>query len=242
MEEALADRFFDFLYLLKSECGTFVRVVDDANDEKWKYVQVAHETFYNFITSEASANNEFHVSLSESHGEIALILLRYLSNHDFGSQLTDGSFTGREDGHAAEVREKFPLLQYAATMWSVHVRQSWGSSEQINTALKEFLTQGPLLLWIEALVTFSQLPALSRSMEDVLVWTAIRAPIAKIDSDLFEIWARDISRLCTEFSKTITEYPNCIHNMLFDLFPSPSLFYDRYKTGVAQCLAMPPLR
>jgi hypothetical protein len=124
VEEALADRFFDFLYLLKSECGTFVRIVDDANDEKRKYVQVAHETFYNFITSEASANNEFHVSLPESHGEIALILLRYLSNHDFGSQLTDGSFTGREDGHVAEVREKFPLLQYAATMWSVHVRQS----------------------------------------------------------------------------------------------------------------------
>ena len=233
VEEALADKFFDFMYLLKSECGTFVRIVDDANNQERKHVQVSHETFYNFITSEASANDEFHVSLPESHGDIALILLRYLSNHNFGLQLTEGAFTGREDYHAAEIQGKFPLLQYAATKWSVHVRQSEGSSERINSALKEFLTRGPLLVWIEALATFNQLSALSQSMDDVLVWTKTSTSIGKIDSELFEVWARDISRLCTESSNTITEYPNCVHKMLFDFFPSPSLFYDRYRSAVA---------
>src|ERR1700738_2911399 len=61
VEETLKDRFFDFLYLLMSECGTFVRIVDFPNDDDRKYVQVAHETFRDFIISETSSNEELHV-------------------------------------------------------------------------------------------------------------------------------------------------------------------------------------
>lgn len=231
VEETLKDRFFDFLYLLRSECGTFVRIVDFPNDDDRKYVQVAHETFRDFITSDTSSNEEFHVPLPDSHAEIAIILLRYLSTADFGTQLTPGDFSERTDEQAVSILQRFPLLKYAASKWSLHVLQS-SKVEELNIAVKEFLTRGPLLLWIETLAIFGQLPVLSRSTDDILKWTQTHTT-SDIDSEIFHTWARDITRLCTESSNTLTEYPNCIHNMLFDLFPSPSLFYDRYKSGVA---------
>jgi len=235
VEETLKDRFFDFLYLLRSECGTFVRIVDFPNDDDQKYVQVAHETFRDFITSETSSNEEFHVSLPDSHSEIALILLRHLSTYDFGTQLTSETFSERTDDQAVSLLHQFPLLKYAASKWSLHVLQSSTEKtkvEELSLAVKEFLSRGPLLLWIEALAIFGQLPALSRSKDDILKWAQTHNA-SDTASDMFQTWARDITRLCTESSNTLTEYPNCIYNMLFDLFPSPSLFYDRYKSGVA---------
>src|SRR6202035_4505591 len=106
-------------------------------------------------------------------------------HHTCGLQLTDGNFTKREDAHAENIRHKFPLLRYASTKWSVHVRLSKDSSGRLLIALKEFLTEGPQLLWIEALATFGQMPsALSRSMDDVLAW-ANTAAIENNDSQLF---------------------------------------------------------
>jgi hypothetical protein len=70
VEETLSERFYEFSHLLKSECGTFISLVSDTNDSQKTYVRVAHETFRDFITTNASIDEEFHVSLDESHCEM----------------------------------------------------------------------------------------------------------------------------------------------------------------------------
>ena len=240
VEETLDDRLFDLLRLLKSECGAFIRLVEDTNNPEQKYVEVAHQTFRDFITSDASLHEEFHISLPDSHGRIASTLLRYLSKHDFRSRLISGKFTTLAEDDEARIQKEFPLLNYAASQWSSHLRRSsmtleW--TENLSIAVTQFLKEGPLLLWIEALAVFRQLPALSRTRVDVLDWTNANAhstsSLSDFDLNLILNWARDIARLCTESSDTLSESPNCVHDLLFDLFPQPSLFYERYNNGLA---------
>lgn len=237
IEESLIDRFYEFSHLLKTECGTFLSLVNDANSQQ-TFVQVAHKTFRDFITSNASIDEEFHVSLAEKHGEIAGILLRYLSQHDFGPKLTTGTFTRWSNDVATQVRQKFPLLRYASTEWSYHVtRSSNEATEKLSLVMRNFFSYGPLLLWVEALAIFNQLPALPKTRDDVLGWvsvqTELNTPPSKIDLDLFKNWARDIARICTESYNVVSEFPNSVYSILFDLFPSPSLFQERYKRGIA---------
>src|SRR5947207_1389470 len=86
VENGLQDQISHFSGLLRSECGTFLRVVTDPMDAKRNYVRVIHETFREFIISEDSAGENFHVSLPESHGHIGIVLLQYLTTTQFGTQ------------------------------------------------------------------------------------------------------------------------------------------------------------
>ena len=227
------DTFFDFPQLLKTVCGTFLRLVDDPIDPQKRYVRVAHETFREFITSDASHKEEFHVSLPEANGEFVDLLLGYLCQHNFGSQLTGGRNVRGSKDIADEIHGRFPLLKYASIHWSFHLVHSsvepvW--AEKSRLSLIRFLTIGPLLLWIEALATFG-ISALSTIRENC-VSVAGRILVQAEFKTLIETWARDLARIGKEYGAVLTLHPNTVYSILFDLFPSPSLFYNRYKKGV----------
>jgi hypothetical protein len=233
VEATLDDQFFDFIGLLNSECGTFLRLVDDPSDFGKKQVQIVHETFRVFITSSASQGEEFHVSLCESHGEVAGVLLRYLSETDFGEKITSGTFTQWSEDTTDSTNESHPLLKYAATMWSFHFRRSLGSQptvEQLSKSLSKFIQDGPLLVWVEGLAIFQNLTTLSRTAEDILFWTDKHSSsLSSSIIDLFNGWAREIAHLLTEYVNVLIDHPNSIHDVLFDLFPEPSIFHSRFS-------------
>lgn len=233
VEATLDDQFFDFVGLLNSECGTFLRLVDDPGDFGKKQVQIVHETFRVFITSDASQGEEFHVSLPEAHGEITCVLLRYLSENDFGERITSGTFTQWSEDATSRTNDKYPLLKYAASKWSFHFRRSLGSQrivERLYESVLKFIQHGPLLNWVEALAIFQDLTALSTTSEDIRFWTASHS-FSLPDSvvDLLNGWAREIAHLLTEYVNILIDHPNSIHDMLFDLFPEPSIFHRRFS-------------
>ena len=236
VENILEDEFFDFTQLLKSVCGTFLRIVDDAIDSRRKYVRVVHDTFREYITSDASKNENFHVSLPEAHEAIARMLLRYLLKEDFGSQLTKGKFIRRTEDLASNIEQKFPLLKYAASQWSFHLSQSSSDSmilEELYHALASFMQTGPLLLWIECLAIFHAISVLSRTADDIMAWSKVQSSLQVQSSEMIKGWSRDCGRFFAEYGSHVAEYPNSVYHTFFDLVCQPSVFYSRFRTGSA---------
>ena len=236
VEEFTKDRFFDFTHLIKSVCGTFLRVVDDAVNPKLKYVRVVHETFRDFITSPINNEEDFHVSLPQAHGEMAEALLHHLLEQDFGSQLIPGENVELNERIVAEIQQRFPLLRYTVTQWSYHLSRAsvehlW--VKKLRLTLESFLHQGPLLLWIEALAIY-EIKALSRVRAEVTLWNSRTLPLfdGSEFAALLDSWARDITRLSQEYSTVLARRPNSVYCILFDLFPCPSLLRERYEKDV----------
>jgi hypothetical protein len=234
IEAALDDQFFDFLDLLESECGTFLRIVDNPADVNRKQVQLVHETFRVFITTDASRGEEFHVSLPEAHANFAVILLQYLSQID--SELTDEKFGQWTSDVASNTERTYPLIKYAASQWSLHFRLAVGAqtiAESSCLAVTEFIQHGPLLRWIESLAIFKNLPVLSRTAEDLIAWVKNQTcSIQQTAIKLLRDWSIEIKHLYTEYGHIVADYPNSIHGILFDLFPQPSIFHSRYGNGL----------
>lgn len=233
VEMSLKDQFFDFQHLLRAECGTFLRLVSDPITPSRKYVRIIHDTFREYVTSDTSVHEDFHVPVPEAHSQIAAILLQYLSETDFGSRLTPGKYSNWRDGIPIETLSRFPLLQYSATQWTFHLRHSVienDSPKKLWMAVDKFFVEGPLLIWIEALAIFKELSALSQSVEDLTTWVQlVRSldPSFISDTCLIENWSKDVSRLFQEFS-IVKEFPNAIHDFHFDRFIRPSLLNERF--------------
>lgn len=238
LEEMLNQSYSEFEHFLVSLCGTFVRIVPDAMNGRRKAIQIVHQTFRVYVTSDASLNEEFHVSLPEVHGDLSKILLRYMLSHDFGPQLVSGAFQGRNEDIANKTQQKFPVLKYAVQYWSHHLRNSSFDSVSTIELCKEvgkFLSQGPLLLWIEALSLFNVMPLLSLSQKNIVFWTRNQCspvlPCDGVDLALLDSFAADLARLCYEHSDVIYQMPNVVYSILFELSPLPSVFYNRYSKG-----------
>lgn len=247
VEITLQDQFFDFQHLVRSECGTFLRLVSDPITPTRKSIRIVHDTFREFITSQATVHEDFHVSVQDSHGQIANTLLKYLSRTDFGPRLSPGKFNRWREDTLVDTMARFPLLTYASTQWAFHLRRSGienESTKKLWTAVRTFLVEGPLLVWIEALAIFQEFSTLSQMVEDVLSWLQFMAnidPPLAYDVGLIEKWSRDVSRLIRECS-IVREYPNTIHDLPFDLFIQPSLLNERFgknKATVAGGLSIP---
>jgi len=237
VEEFTKDNFFDFTHLIKSVCGTFLRIVDHAVNPKVKYVRVVHETFRDFITTNASEEEEFHVSLPQAHAEMAESLLQLLLKHHFGSQLLKGKDVEVTEEIVEEIQQRFPMLRYAVTQWSYHlsrasVEHMW--VKKLQLMLQSFLHHGPILLWLEALA-FYEIKALSKVRAEVILWHTLTLPVlGNLEfSALLHSWVRDITRLSQEYSTVLARRPGSVYYILFDLFPCPSLLHSRYKKNVA---------
>ena len=157
---------------------TFLRLVEGAHSTS-SSVQIIHQTFRDFITSDASLDMEFHVSVSAACADIAFVLLRYLSDHDFGSQLIDGKFVKKQNDDLWQVREQFPLLKYAATQWSFYVCNSSRNFETCSKlwrSVQHFSSHGPLLVWIESLSVLNSISLLENARENIagLMLTPLR--------------------------------------------------------------------
>ena len=231
VELILEDQLPDFARTLKLHCGTFIHITRGRINVERKHVRVVHETFREFIISDETQAEGFQVNLPEAHSTITRVLLRYLCETDFGAQLTVGKFVQRTPDLACSIEQKFQLLKYASTQWSFHLRQStFDSAEELYSTLEIFLLRGPILLWIESLAVFQDLAVLSRTSDDLLGWVKIHArrlPTSSARS--LESWARDLARFYSEYASTVSGYPNSVYQLLFDLFPSPSLFHSRCR-------------
>ena len=100
---------------------------------------------------------------------------------------------------------------------------------------QRFLYTGPLLLWIEDIASFNEITAFSRANDDIMLWSRNQAYslmlLSRFDLELLEGLWRDIARICREYTQMLSERPNSIHDLLFDLFPFSSPFFERFRTG-----------
>ena len=74
---------------------------------EWKYVRIVHETFREFIISDETEGEGFHANLSEVHSKITRVLLRYLCETEFGTQLMSGKLVQRTPDIAFCIEQKF---------------------------------------------------------------------------------------------------------------------------------------
>jgi ankyrin repeat protein len=116
----------DFLESIRGDirlCGPILTIREG-------YVELVHKSAKDFLLSnhqnfESSCPSiDYHIKLMESHAELAVLCLKYLSRTEFGNEQLP---IEKLDGHEFEFRsniEKYPFLEYSAQSWPDHFRNS----------------------------------------------------------------------------------------------------------------------
>jgi hypothetical protein len=109
---------------VKNWCGLFVRVIDSK-------IYLVHQTAREFLIKESSlgqGNWQYTICSDDSNFLLADICITYLSLVDFGNDplVINGNlgYRSRNDKSYVDYLRKYSLLNYAATHWADHFRDS----------------------------------------------------------------------------------------------------------------------
>ena len=215
----------DFQHWLQKHCGLFIQVDDNPGP---KYVRLIHQSFVTFITQLDEPHAEigkYHIGLTEAHARFTSLLLRYLLEIKT-FPLMKGKFIPRTEQNATKVFNELPLLKYAADRWSYHLRDS--DSPDLMEDLSKLFKSRHILVWLEALGIFGMASSLPKITRNLRSWAEKLSKIPQISTQVY-LWVRDLDRLYADFGEIISNRPNSVYYLLFDIFPSPSLF-DNFRS------------
>ncbi|PWW74982.1 NACHT-ANK domain protein transcript variant 1 [Tuber magnatum] len=134
----IGDHPVEFERMVKNLCGLFVRVIDSK-------IYLVHQTAKEFLIKQSSlgqGNWQYTLCSKESNFTLANICISYLSLEDFEKNplAMNTPYRGRDAKHAAYVR-KHTLLDYAASHWADHFRDS-GTRQMELFELSQIICKG----------------------------------------------------------------------------------------------------
>jgi hypothetical protein len=116
----------DFLESIRGDirlCGPILTIREG-------FVELVHQSAKDFLLSNhqnfesSCASIDYRIKLMESHAELALLCLKYLSRDEFGNEpLLNLKLPGRDVGLLRNTR-KYPFLAYSTMYWSDHFLNS----------------------------------------------------------------------------------------------------------------------
>lgn len=194
-------------------------------DHRRRVVPV-HQTVRDFLSK--SAHSEFGVVGPHDHERLTKSCLEFL--------VKDLQGPGLRGAQGLDPRKwkLSPIVDYAASSWSDHLRIATADSDKLLDILVTFL-QDKVLSWIAFILSYYDLYTLTHTAQNMKAFLERRAKIKlpvtipqKSDSGLAELWAVDLVRLVTKFGKNLTQTPSAIFQLLPPLCPKESIIYRRF--------------
>ena len=141
-----------------SICGSLL-----SYQKETEIVTLAHHSVKAYLTSDLQGKNEyFLLRPSNAHRNLAIKCLTYMDFNDFSSGPCPSANALRDR------YEHFPLLEYAAQRWALHVRSVEELDESIWKVMKSFLFsadegRGNFYAWVQLLLPTSDIRLISKT-------------------------------------------------------------------------------
>ena len=137
--------------MIKNSCGQLLNI--DRNHR----VQINHMTIQEFFQNQ-DMKHPFSVCFTEAHSELASFCLGYLMTLENLDEVSD-----------EDLKESYPLADYASTFWSYHVLLS-DSSGVLAEQIIEFLISPHFNNWLQTLALCSNLRYLEITLHNIIDW------------------------------------------------------------------------
>ncbi|RPB26854.1 WD40 repeat-like protein [Terfezia boudieri ATCC MYA-4762] len=200
-------------------CGQMVYV------DKHQRVQMVHETARAFLLR-TDLDSEFAVNPVEGHKRLAKVCLTYLNSDDMKG-------AGIQRVGRGPPRKTSPLLNYACTSFSEHIRQAHPRDDMTVQQLDSFFRTN-ILSWIEYIAGSGNLYQMTHAAQVLSHYQELLAaqevPMAP-EVERIKVWAAELSRLVAKFGKPILECPKSIYRLVPPFCPETSVTATQFGSA-----------
>lgn len=237
LQAALLPKFEGFVNLedtIRQICGHFVQITDE-------HITLVHATARHFLLSRGDG----FIQKDESHEQLALVCLRYLSDDNWRHIFTLGpkGITITKRVRLSHFTREHPFLSYAVHHWAYHVSNASCASDNLLQSLDDFF-QCYVLAWIHGVALSADLRTLARTAQYLRGYMHRKARVQSItdgpppsliirDSQWLKLWAVDLIQILGKFGRIIVQSPSSIYRLIPVLCPPHSqigTIYGRPKT------------
>ncbi|KAI0107919.1 NACHT and WD domain protein [Hypoxylon sp. NC0597] len=199
-------------------CGQLVSV-----DPGSGLTDLTHPTVREFLLSDAAG--EFRISEPQAHERIALACLQLLCSTEMHPPRSRRLLSPN-----IRQKESNPLLDYAITQFSEHIRGASAEDDRLLLAVGRFLKLN-VLSWIERIAEKGDLYCLIRASKNLKAYLDRRAkhhPFPNNETSNVANWSMDFSRIVTKFGNFLLEDPSSIYFIIPPLCPSTSAIHQQF--------------
>lgn len=226
LELDIKDKIDNIERAIVSSCGQLVYI------DQQSRVQLVHQTARDFLL-QSSGTSEFAIDGRESHKQLAMTCLQYLSGNDLKSQ------RHRRLSATSIVKQRSPFVAYACNSFFEHVLHVRSTDDEILLALAKFLNSSNVLSWIEYIAESSNLNRLiqaGKAFKDFLQRRSRSFLPFGREISLLDSWSIDLVRLVTKFGKNLTASPASIFHLIPPFCPpesAPRSCFSSTTRGIA---------
>lgn len=196
-------------------------------------------------------------SPAQSHAHLAVQCLKYLSSQqiDLGwrNKLTrlEKEIQEQDAGKSSEslttaFRKHYPLLQYAAQFWAIHLNLANPESRTLWSLLHRFLDRD-CLTWINTLALLRDLNTLIHAAQHLQAYMKkLKECAAKElggsklvdEAGILKLWTRDWIKVVGTLGSNIVENPTSIYDSVLPFCPTNSIMRRTYGMSTPSSLTV----
>ncbi|KAK2788180.1 hypothetical protein FQN53_004065 [Emmonsiellopsis sp. PD_33] len=236
-------RFLDLKVTIAQICGNFVVI------EKSK-VTLIHQTARQFLITK-DLNLPLTIDSRVGHEHIAIICMNFLSDNKWRSNFAMVRESNNPRTKNLDPKDLFsnaPFLLYATSYWAYHVSCAAADSDDLQSAIFEFLERFALI-WVNVVAVTGRLQIITQSAQYLKAYAKRVAhhrnqspPMSIIfktsrHADLHQ-WATDFIRVVGRFGAYLAESPASIYKHVIPFCPTESMVSRAFKNSSQRTMSV----
>ncbi|KAJ5451333.1 hypothetical protein N7491_000515 [Penicillium cf. griseofulvum] len=235
--------FFDLKTTINQICGNFVAIENSK-------LTLIHQTARQFLLDK-DRHARVKIDSQVGHKLIAITCMNFMSDNKWRAKLATMRETNNSDSRTMQRDEFFrkePFMLYATSYWAYHVSCAPADSDDLLSAICNFLERFALI-WINSAAVTGKLQLITQPARYLKAYTKKvascrnEAPSTSFqfqvahDLDLHQ-WAIDFIHVVSRFGAYLDETPSSIYKYVIPFCPTKSIMSQKFKHSTSSTISV----